>query len=68
MVCVFSEHKIIDVEVVKAWQDINTASVSTLYHLDDDDTHENNAKEKVYHHYSYEATMRMCGGNPSIGV
>ena len=47
---------------------LGACSVSTLYHSDDDDTHENNAKEKVYHHYSYEAMMRMCGGNPSIGV
>ena len=47
---------------------LGACCVSTLYHSDDDDTHENNAKEKVYHHYSYEATMRMCGGNPSIGV
>ena len=48
---------------------LGACGVNTLYHSDDvDETHENNAKEKVYHHYSYEATMRMCGGNPSIGV
>ena len=42
---------------------LGACGVSTLYHSDDDDTHENNAKEKVNHHYSYEALMRMCGGN-----
>ena len=47
---------------------LGACCLNTLYHSDDDDTHENNVKEKVYHLYSYEATMRMCGGNPSIGV
>ena len=71
LVCVFSEHKIIDVEVVKAWQDINTARCLLSQHLVSFRWwwyHENNVEEKVYHLYSYEATMRMCGGNPSIGV
>ena len=44
---------------------LGACCVSTLYYSDDDD---DTAKEKVNHHYSYEATMRMCGGNPSIGV
>ena len=28
---------------------LGACGVNSLYHSDDDDTHENNAKEKVYH-------------------